>query len=414
MRLCEYLDTETNRPKQRAITNSLEKARYTGLLRKHCFRKSFVKVELQPMLKRDFDPRVIQATSDFANYLLATWIIPIQSMVKKIWRYPRHNITYSSGLTPTQLGGWMRHVHMKYERVKFLQVDFSRWDASLGPEALWLERKVLKPFVRNDDAMKVYKNQVSKMGFTARGLVYRVNGGRNSGDPNTSLGNSVINSLVHLWYFQNIGVPCDLLVQGDDMVVAFSGRIQLEGYVDAMKSLGLVAEAVVHDSYHKVEFCSGYFWRAIVDGAHFQLGHGTVRSWVFGPMPHRVLGKFGYTFKQPRRSKTAFHNGVKTTEWNLQTLRGQIKGYCPGIEAIPILRDFMRRELGSLIIKETDRPIDNYKYRCMDSKLAKGNWKQITQGITFDPEAIEQFVEIYGFIPSSTLGRNELVVGLCL
>jgi len=127
---------------------------------------------------------------------------------------------------------------------------------------------------------------VKTHGKTRFDIRYSCPGGRKSGDPYTSLGNSIINGVMHLvaymriknYTFDKAFRSMRMLVQGDDNVLFHTGpKVEWKG---TLAKLGFGAEAKYRDNLFDVGFCSGRFL-PVKDGV------------ILSPRPGRVLMKLG-------------------------------------------------------------------------------------------------------------------------
>lgn len=135
---------------------------------------------------------------------------------------------------------------------------------------------------------------VNKRGVTPHGWYYRVFGNRASGDPFTSLFNSLLNIMFHLFIFcivlkftiLAVIARIRMLVQGDDNVERVPRqwrRINVQHY---MEMLGFDAKAVYRNNTHEVEFCSMRLYRV-------------AEGYAFVPKLGRVLSKIAYFIDPP-------------------------------------------------------------------------------------------------------------------
>lgn len=387
----DYLATPTNRKKRSIIEAAIDQVRTFGLFQKDFTRKSFVKVDLMPAPYKDSDPRLIQAVSEKAQYVLARWIIPFSKKVAKCWSFMNRKescVTYASGYTPVQLGYWRWYVENQLGLHRFVEVDFHRWDATLNSEALKVERSVFYGSIPDKAARRVLKMQAVTHGYTSKGYVYDSIAGRKSGDCNTSVGNSILNAITTSSFFIQRKQRFNLLVLGDDMLCAFDGNLDVNEYEKHLRSFGLDPEIVVHDNGQSVSFCSAYFWHAIVNGDYFHLPyHGDLDSYVMGPKPDRLLSKFGYMIKD---------KAISNPE---QMLRANIRGLLPHCNAIPVVRDMLRYNLHGRKLDALDVSLKSFWNFPLDCTKRSGTWSEVCEGIEFSPLAEQQYVDIYHAIP---------------
>lgn len=120
---------------------------------------------------------------------------------------------------------------------------------------------------------------------------------RKSGDPNTSVGNSLINALAHLFTFAKLYAEIHkmdvmdvepkhlnsyFMVIGDDNLgmipLMFQQAIE-EGKLDKiLKQLGFKAKSKLRKGFKNTEFCSGRLWQ--IDDNEWCLGPKPARWWA--------------------------------------------------------------------------------------------------------------------------------------
>jgi hypothetical protein len=119
-------------------------------------------------------------------------------------------------------------------------------------------------------------------------------GTRKSGDPYTSLMNSVINGISHLYIYCKVNEfsvtnviknrKIIMMVQGDDNIMRHDGP-ELD-WQSHMAGLGFDSEAIYRPDLYTAEFCSNRFYEI-------------ERGLIMGPKPGKVLAKFGYICNAP-------------------------------------------------------------------------------------------------------------------
>jgi hypothetical protein len=255
---------EARRRKQAAALDAFESCPNVDTVRAACVRKAFIKRE--KLLKstvlgvEDFDPRVIQGTSDLANALLGPWMNAFSKHLAHIWN-AEHHVTYASGMNAEALGTWMTKTEEE-NFVYYLETDYSRFDASICKEALLVEQQVYDRCGAGPWAKCVLAQQLHVRGKSSHGHRYSITGTRCSGDPNTSCGNSMLNALVLVAALRRLGIfDFRLIVLGDDSVIALKVQVQVGPFVKILAKFGLVAVTVLHPDPDLVTFCSGRFWR---------------------------------------------------------------------------------------------------------------------------------------------------------
>lgn len=286
-----------------------------------CTRSAFVKVE--NLLHRyrvqqiDKAPRIIQGAEPTFINGTGPWIMAFQDHMKSVWHI-NNWITFSSGYNGQQLGRWF-DVH---NRPEVLENDISKFDSSVSQLLLRLEVDICRWHGAPRQVLELMRANIKTRGVTKHGIVYSVPGGRKSGDPYTSVGNSILNALMHVYCYathHNLTIhqlkrEVSTLVQGDDNVLQARRTLPWQEY---FLRLGFSATPIRRRERHDTEFCSSVFMPTT---------QGTVLVPKFG----RVLAKFGFFPSKP------YHADVQ------QLVRGNILGLWHSVSMIPWMRKFMR------------------------------------------------------------------------
>lgn len=333
---------------------------------KWTLRSAFLKMEnllyRTPAGTKNKAPRFISGAQAEFICLVGPWMMACQDRLKLSWNLD-HFITFTSGKSNEEMGECISD--SKYGQ-HFFEDDIGTFDSSVNKIMLQLEYELFKRWKAPTAVLELVKANMKTRGRTKFGFRYKVEATRKSGDPYTSLGNSLLNGLmhyyiykykvygkhlrpygrlvkivvgssvreayvknklsakqrnVHRYYTKQTMSKLKMLVQGDDN----AGRSDVViDWVPDMKKFGFSSEAINHNSLYNVNFCSSRFYPT-ADGV------------VMGPLPGKVLAKFGYYVEKPE----------KVT--NKQLLRGSALGLykqCYFIEPIKILLD--------KIIKDTE------------------------------------------------------------
>jgi hypothetical protein len=261
---------------------------------KYTMRKSFVKVEgnlYRSPAEHTFKhkaPRLIQGACPEFVAIEGPFTASIQLAVKRVWN-KKFFMYYSCGAKNTELGKYITELMDR----QVLEDDVSAFDSSIGPEICKLEYWMFKKFGATPLQAQLFKANNNTHGVTSKGIRYKVPGTRKSGDPWTSLFNSILNGCMHLWAFCRLrGVTVSqamdmfrVVVQGDDSVVIHSGS-RLPFKAELLR-LGFDCECNYKDSLFDVEFCNSIIYKTL-DG-----------TYCMGPKVGRVLSKLGYFYNPP-------------------------------------------------------------------------------------------------------------------
>jgi hypothetical protein len=168
-----------------------------------------------------------------------------------------------------------------------------------------------------------FRQQLFTLGKTPSGVKYATPGRRRSGDPNTSIGNSLIVGTIARYAAHVCGARfVRIAVIGDDCVVVVNRDCHLK-LQEVFAKLGFDTRPTECHRICDVTFCSGRFWPCEA-------------GYVYGPLPGRVLAKFGWAVQFPPNS---------TAQSRKSHLRGIALGLLRETAHVPFLAEFVARVL---------------------------------------------------------------------
>jgi len=335
-------------------------------LLQYTMRSSFLKMEnlLYRTLCGDKEkaPRFISGAEAQFICLVGPWMMACQDRFKKCWNM-KHFITFGSGKTNEEIG----HECENHLDKSVFEDDIGVFDSSVREDLLKLEHKFFVSWGAPRAVNMLIKQNINTRGRTKWGYRYKVPGTRKSGDPYTSLGNSLLNGLMH-YFIYRYHTKCSpmqamhalkMFVNGDDNLGFSVAKIP---WVPYMLSLGFTSEAVYRQSVFQAEFCSSRLYP-------------TSSGLVLGPKPGKVLAKFGYYVQPPKHVPTK------------QLLRGSALGLYKQCYFIPPIKIFLDKVL---------------KYTAGEKAyfLKQGEWQNRTKG--FHEPVVETYhvlKDIYGYNP---------------
>jgi len=235
---------------------------------------------------KDKAPRAIQGATPEFICLVGPWIMALQDAIKKIWS-SKNWCCFTSGVRSDKAAQLIN------EPWQFVEDDIKTFDSSVCENLLQLELWIARKFGAPRAVRDLMLENCNTHGYTFFGAKYYVPGCRKSGDPYTSLFNSMLNAFMHAfiigdwlnWSIDEVKEHVRMLVAGDDNAMCINSEIRIP-FVYCMSRLGFSSEALYRDSIFDLEFCSCRVYD--VDG---QL--------TFGPMPGKVLSKLGYLNNPP-------------------------------------------------------------------------------------------------------------------
>jgi len=295
-----------------------------SLAKRWASRKLFVKVENNlydsEQGRKDKAPRGIQAASAPFIARVGPAFVPIQNAVKASWGL-NHAVCFTSGVSAVDIGSYLDVEGQVFEN------DVTSWDASICQQLcqleVWLARRLGAPRTVID----LMNANVNVRGWTTHGLKYWGPGTRKSGDPYTSLFNSILNGLMHMYCIVRSGVSLDtalrsvrMCVQGDDNIMVYPRWMRPR--FDLLLKLGFKADCIHRPSLATAEFCSCRFFRH-------------AGGWVLGPKLGRVMCKVGHFVDLPLSlDRLAVLRGVAL---GFLAAASYVPGLCNLVQAILML-----------------------------------------------------------------------------
>jgi hypothetical protein len=297
----DSLPGQKRKQKEQGVINNNQSG---VLLSKFTEVKAFMKIEPLNRKEKDIpdeqqpiDPRLISGRHAEYDVIGGPIIKRIAKIISSIWSYCDNNIIkavykrfpgvtfFSTGHNKISIGNWFSK-HVEMGNAHWYNTDYKRFDASTQRYLLELEADIYASFM-DDPSFKAWLSAQ----FETHGVIelkdmkdvfklrYGCNGTRKSGDQNTSVGNTLINTLVQIYalskQYPNV---LDLLeheriaflVLGDDTVIVVHESdnvkpIDMNRHLQIITNLGLQIE-MEKRSQHDVSFCSSYFVPAIVNG----------------------------------------------------------------------------------------------------------------------------------------------------
>jgi hypothetical protein len=301
----EYLERSNASPSVKRILKKtfelLERegvTEYSALTRSQLYmytkRSAFVKVEndlySSPLGRKNKAPRLIQGATPEFVCLVGPFIMALQDMMKRRWSI-KNFVCFTSGVTAKKAAEFITSTSGLW-----LEDDLAKFDATI--RRAWCEYEVwlCRQFGAPRAVVELMIANISTHGVTHHGWRYKCDGTRKSGDPYTSVMNSVINGISHVYlycqwtkksvrYLKN-SKEFRMLVQGDDNLMRHPEQVHFK-WEEGMASLGFESEAIYRARQEQVEFCSSRIYE-------------TTGGVTFGPKPGRVLAKLGYIINPPQ------------------------------------------------------------------------------------------------------------------
>lgn len=237
----------------------------------------FVKKE---MLLKPSIPRVIMPTSDRYLVELGRYISALEEGISQSKWFAGRT---TKGMTYAEMGAIFNKLVKELADPVCYCIDFSKYDAHVSVELMKIEHDIYLKMLPDDHLRYLLSLQLNMRGRSAFALFSRT-GGRASGCPNTTIGNTIINILVHedlSRQYTNKSVR--YLCMGDDAIVLAERFVSIWPS-NAYEAYGLKGK-MEQKEIELAEYCSGHFMK-------------TESGYTFVRELNRMLRKLPKTVKQ--------------------------------------------------------------------------------------------------------------------
>jgi hypothetical protein len=274
-------------------------------------RGEFVKVE--PLMKsspqgvESLTPRAIQSGTAIHNAATGPTMKAFSKRLAAAWNVKSDapGPKYTSGATSEDIGAcFARAVSSLVGRLAILEGDFARFDSTIHRRLLEIEARVMKYAGASPLAIHAMLAGIKTRGRDKWRNRYEVDGGRHSGDHNTSCGNTLLQGLAILFCLSfyssdcvdTISTLCEnhsltLLLLGDDnLIIGDEAILRDVPLTQLLLKLGLQLEPKLHlgpEAQYRASFCSARFWPT------------KCGKTVLASGPGRMLSKAGYAVNVP-------------------------------------------------------------------------------------------------------------------
>lgn len=385
-------------PKRRLYEAAYHSLLKEGFSEKDARIQAFVKYEKTDFTRKtDPVPRVISPRSPRYNIEVGRFLRPLEERIFRSIAKLFGSPTVFKGMNSLRSGQVMKDKWDSFRKPVAIGADASRFDQHVSIQALaWEHGVYLDCFPRRAHRRRlrhILRMQLrnSCVGYTANGRVkYKTEGGRMSGDMNTSLGNCILMCLMFHAYAESLGIRVELANNGDDCVLFMEQcdyhrfRAGIPAWFRAM-GFNMVLEEPCY-TFEEVEFCQ------------------THPVWV-GPSPRDYL--------MVRHPKWAIAKDTMSVHaWQSESMyRGWL--YAVGIGGmamtggIPVFQDFYRTYLR------------HGKFRATASDSQSWGVRQLSKNMTrqygdVHPKTRASFYWAFGVTPSEQLVLEDFYRGVCL
>jgi hypothetical protein len=255
-------------------------------------RGMFTKIE--SLMKSDGDgvaklaPRGIQSGTPNHNVVTGPFCKSFSRRLKTAWDiHQALGLAYTSGATAEEIGAAFKTACDRHgDNLSILEGDYERFDSTIHRLFLELERDVYAYTGASAKEQAAFSDTIFTRGRDKFGNKYEIDGGRHSGDHNTSCGNSLLQGLAKVFsiavlhsHRHGVALPSYqelvykyeflLLLLGDDSLLVASKELtdllgpQAIHLCFLLRSLGLVLEPKIHHgptAKWDASFCSSRFY----------------------------------------------------------------------------------------------------------------------------------------------------------
>lgn len=238
-------------------------------------RSLFVKIEsLAKSTMEDLNissklcPRAIQSGTSEHNVVTGPFFKALSKHVAAVWNVVnKKGPMYTSGASAEDIGSTIHY--MTTEHQFHMEGDFDRFDSTIHRRLLIIAARLYQFLGADAVVIATCLNGISTFGRTKLGIKYSVDGGRKSGDHDTSIGNTLIQCCAMMFcYCEALECGVDALIEnhqfsmvalGDDNYVSGSRSLEVVDIKSRLLALGLELSPVFYPpdvAPHMVTFCS--------------------------------------------------------------------------------------------------------------------------------------------------------------
>lgn len=221
--------------------------------------RMFVKPDRYPSSAAlEKDPRAIQYRSPEFNLHLGQYIKPYEHLLYKVLNMGVISRTrvIAKGLNNYDRAELLLHKISHFNKPRFVNLDHSRFDSTINVEHLrTTHNKYLRCF-RSRTLARLLRCQINNVAWSKGGFKYRAYGTRMSGDPDTALGNSIINADCIWGVFKLSGIDkFDFMLDGDDAVLILEQSDLHLFNPTYFEMLGFDSKVQIVNSLEQIDFC---------------------------------------------------------------------------------------------------------------------------------------------------------------
>jgi hypothetical protein len=259
---------------------------------RHQYVKSMVKMECGSDV-----PTRARLIQFYVNLLTQAETGPVTTAIQKSFVAAINNhdssvrVRIASGMNHRELSDWMREATAAGLR-KFYERDGKNWDSTMASQHHDLFIELLRQAGVPQQYIDLFNIAACVRGQFVDSetyIRYFADYTTKSGHNTTTIANSLVNAAILLCLCLTRGLRADILVAGDDALVAFAGELALEDALAFETAFGIRPVGRVFDTWRDVTFISGAF---------YGINENNI---TFAPKIGRLLHRLFWTMRPPSR-----------------------------------------------------------------------------------------------------------------
>jgi len=208
---------------------AVESLKVSPIEEKDSYLNAFVKCEkINRTAKLDPAPRIIQPRKPRFNVCLGRYIKPIEHAIYRAIDKVFGSPTVVKGMNATERGLLLARKWTRFSDPVAVGIDAKRFDQHVSEPALNYEHSFYRIIYRRDMFLRMLLRwQIHNVGFVNcedGNITYTIDGGRCSGDVDTSVGNVILMCGMIYDYMAHTAVDYELAVDGDDAILIFERK----------------------------------------------------------------------------------------------------------------------------------------------------------------------------------------------
>lgn len=301
-----------------------------GLSEKDAYVKAFIKDENQhPKTCAEKQPRIVQSRGYAFALTFGQHLEQIEHQVygQKGWSKSKERLpVFGKGHSPLKRGSVIKQKMKQFVDCEVTMFDLTAFDSTIKTGLLKAVHKVYKHCSSDEEFAWLMEQQLTTTGFTKDFAYFVGDGGRCSGDFDTSVGNALIMAMCLELYCRKQGWEFDMYCDGDDtLLFTERGVLNHDDISRFYRDLGMIlrVEGVAHE-IEQINWCQCHpvFVRGkyrMVPNPWKRVSHSLSSPKMCGPYMRALA-----------LAETQINNGVPILGAFAQLLDRSSQGFVPG------------------------------------------------------------------------------------